>query len=601
MGQGDEPATPIIIPAMRVLAIILARAGSKGLPDKCVRSLRGQALVTFTFDHALSSTSVDKVVFSTDSTPAAALARASGIRVIDRPADLATDTASVDAVARHAVEILEGEGSQSPHAIVLLYGNIPVRAAGVIDRAVRHLLDTGADSVRTVAPLTKHHPDWTHRLEGDRLVQYRTNSVYRRQDLEPLYYHDGAVAVVTRDALFSPAALAGDRQAFWGEDRRAIVQKPNDSVDVDEEIDLHIAEAILGARRDVKPPRLRIGQTEVGAGRPVFLIAEAGVNHGGDVDEALRMVDAAVGAGANAVKFQMFTAADLTTGSVPAAPYQSKRLADTTQRDMLAKLQLTTADFARIARRCDDSGIVFLATPFSVTDVDRLVSMGAVAIKIASPDLVDIGLLERACASGLPLIVSTGAADEEEIAAAVTRIVRSGARCRLALLHCVSVYPTAMADANLRAMDTLAQRFGTVVGYSDHTTSTSIGAMAVGAGARILEKHFTLNRAAEGPDHAMSLDPPMLAEYIQSVREAEAAMGSGSLDVNEAEQEVRRVARKSLVAVRTIAPGETIRRDMLTSKRAGGGIPPTEIYRLLGRKAVKLVEADTPLSWSVVS
>lgn len=586
---------------MRVVAIILARAGSKGLPDKCVRPLLARPLVSFTFDHALDAALLDEVVFSTDSTAAAALARARGIRVIDRPAELATDTASVDAAARHAVEILEREGSQSVDVIVLLYGNIPVRAAGVIDRAVRLLLDTGADSVRTVAPLTKHHPDWTHRLDGDRLVQYRVNSVYRRQDLEPLYYHDAAVAVVTRAALFAPAALASDRQAFWGKDRRAIVQSPIDAVDVDEEVDLRIAEAMLMARREAHPPHLRIGTTEVGTGKPVFVIAEAGVNHNGCVDEALRMVDTAIKAGADAVKFQMFTASDLTTNSVPAAPYQSKQSTDTTQRDMLAKLQLTPDEFARIARRCKQSGIIFLATPFSVADVDRLVSIGTAAIKIASPDLVDIDLLKRACDSGLPLIVSTGAADEDEITAAVTRMERSGALSRLALLHCVCCYPTAIADANLHAIGALAERFATVVGYSDHTTSTEVGATAVGAGAQILEKHFTLDRTAEGPDHAMSLDPNSLAEYIKRVREAEAAMGSGSLDLQDVERDVRRLARKSLVAVRAIASGETIRRDMLTVKRAGAGLPPTEIDRVLGRKAVQPIEADSPLSWSVVS
>jgi CMP-N-acetylneuraminic acid synthetase len=235
---------------MCVLGVILARAGSKGLPDKCVKPLLGRAVIDYTFDHALSAVSLDDIVFTTDSVQAAALARSRSVRVIDRPAELAHDTATVDAVARHAVETFEAEGRGPFDVIVLLYGNIPVRAAGVIDRVVEHLIDTSADSVRTVAPVTKLHPDWLHRLDGDRMVQYRENSIYRRQDLSPLYYHDGAVLAVTRDALFTTPAHPGDFHAFLGSDRRAVIQEPHDAVDVDDPVDLYLAEAILRSQRE---------------------------------------------------------------------------------------------------------------------------------------------------------------------------------------------------------------------------------------------------------------------------------------------------------------------------------------------------------------
>jgi N-acylneuraminate cytidylyltransferase len=243
---------------MDVLGVILARAGSKGMPNKCVRNLLGRPVIAYTFDHVAASRRLTDAVLTTDSEPAKALARAAGVTVIDRPAELATDTATVDAAARHAVEAWERDRcttglrpvSEDPAAevIVLLYANVPVRAAGLIDRAIEHLRRTGAHSVRTVTPVSKQHPDWIHRLDGDRMRQFRSNSIYRRQDLEPLYYHDGALAVVTRAALFGALNTPHDHQAFLGADRRALVQRAEDAVDIDEPIDLYLAEAILRRR-----------------------------------------------------------------------------------------------------------------------------------------------------------------------------------------------------------------------------------------------------------------------------------------------------------------------------------------------------------------
>lgn len=233
---------------MRALGIILARAGSKGLPDKCVRILLGKPVITYTFGHAQESTQLSGIVLTTDSEPAKKLAREAGIVVVDRPAELATDTATVDAAARHAVEIWERRHETKVDAVALLYGNIPVRRTGLIDEAITLLEKTGADSVRSVAPVTKHHPDWVHRLHGDRLEPFRPNSIYRRQDLEPLYYHDGAAVVVTRQALFAALDTPDDHQAFWGKDRRAIVQRSDEAVDMDDPIDWYVAEAVLRSR-----------------------------------------------------------------------------------------------------------------------------------------------------------------------------------------------------------------------------------------------------------------------------------------------------------------------------------------------------------------
>lgn len=241
---------------MTSLAVILARAGSKGLPDKCVLPLCGRPVIVYTIEQAKASRRVDAIVVTTDSPRIQAIARERGAEVVDRPAHLAGDEATVDAAARHAVEAFEEAHGVATDTIALLYGNVPVRAPGVIDAVIEHLVDTGADSVRTVAPVGRHHPDWLHRLEGDRLIPLRPNSIYRRQDLEPLCYHDGAAAAVTRASLFSQRALS-DRQGFWGLDCRALMQDPIDTVDIDELADFYYAEAIIRIRSELAfaPPR----------------------------------------------------------------------------------------------------------------------------------------------------------------------------------------------------------------------------------------------------------------------------------------------------------------------------------------------------------
>lgn len=230
---------------MVTLGIVLARAGSKGLPDKCVRPLRGRPVLEYTLDHALQSRSLSAVVLSTDSTRAKEIAASRSVELVDRPAELAHDTATIDSAARHAVETWEARHQKRVDAVAILYGNIPVRAPGLVDRAIAKLYESGASSVRSVAPVGKFHPDWMHRLEGDRMRQFRMNSIYRRQDLEPLYVHDGAVVVVTRVALFDALRTPNDYQSFLGPDRRAIEQRPEEAVDIDEPLDFYIAEALL--------------------------------------------------------------------------------------------------------------------------------------------------------------------------------------------------------------------------------------------------------------------------------------------------------------------------------------------------------------------
>lgn len=590
-----------------VLGVILARAGSKGLPGKCVALLRGRPLIEHTIRHALDARRLSAVCVSTDSAEAAAVARSFGLYVVDRPAELATDTAPVDAALRHAVEVYErAHPGFRAAAIVLLYGNIPVRAEGVIDRAVAHLLESRGDSVRTVAPVGKHHPDWLHRLDGDRMSPFRQNLVHRRQDLEPLYYHDGAVVAVTRAALESAAAGPEDHHAFFGRDRRAIVQCADDAVDVDTAFDLRIADAILSMRASQPGSggsrgTIQIANREIGAGRRPFIIAEAGVNHDGDPAAALRLIEAARGAGADAVKFQAFSADRLASPDAPACDYQQRHASAESQHAMLKRLELERGAWQRLFDAGRDQGIVVFATPFGTADLEMLIELGAPAIKLASSDITNVPLLSAAARSGLPLILSTGAADAGEIDDAVARVSQAGGRDRLILLHCVSRYPTEMAEANLAAITTLRGRYGLATGFSDHTPDTATGALAVAAGAVVLEKHLTLNRNAAGPDHFFSLTPAQFADYARQARSAGAALGDGQPMCTPNQQEVRRLARGGLVAVRDIPAGIALSATDLAVRRPAVGIEAAHWDRVIGRLALRSIPAGTRIDWAMLA
>lgn len=586
---------------MTVLAVILARAGSKGVPRKCLQPLLGRPLIEYTLDHALAARTAAAVVLSTDCEEAAQLARCRGIETIDRPPALATDEARIDAALRHAVETWESRHARRIDAAVLLMGNVPVRAPGIIDRCVEHWRATGCDSVRTVAPVGRHHPDWLFRLEGDRMTPYRPNAIARRQDLEPLFGLDGSVYVVSRAALVAAAGPDADAQAYLGNDRRAIAQPSADTIDIDEPVDLAIAAALLqsSTRPARRRPPLAIDGRGIGPRCRPYVIAEAGVNHDGSIDDALQLVDAAVAAGADAVKFQIFRADALTTADAPTADYQKPAGGDS-QRDMLRRLELSAAEFRRIRDHCDARGIDFIATPFSESDVRTLAELRPVAVKIASTDLNNVPLLRAALSLELPVIASTGASTAEEIASAVARFRRWNVDDRVVILHCVSAYPTPLADANLAAIRTLAARFGLPTGFSDHTRETITAALAAAAGACVLEKHFTLDGRRSGPDHAISLEPSELAEYVRLARTGFDAQGTGEPGLCALETSVRSVAGKSLVAARDLPAGTVLSAADISAKRPAGGIAPSRIDELIGRELARPVSADEQIGWETL-
>ena len=330
---------------------------------------------------------------------------------------------------------------------------------------------------------------------------------------------------------------------------------------------------------------VELGRRRVGPGHPCFVIAEAGVNHNGDLDLARRLVQLAVEAGADAIKFQTFSAERLTTAAAPKAAYQAARTdPDESQRDMLRRLELDAAAHRQLLADCSDSGILFLSSAFDEDSADLLDELDIAAFKVPSGELTNLPYLRHLASKGRCLIVSTGMSDIEEVETAMTAI-RNVRDVPVVLLHCVSLYPSPAATVNLRAMDTMRQRFDVPVGYSDHTEGVAVALAAVALGSAMIEKHFTSDRSLPGPDHAASLEPHELAQMIRGIREVEAALGDGIKRPAPEERETAAVARKSLVAAVDIPAGTVIRRDMVALKRPGTGLPPAQLQWVIGRKA----------------
>lgn len=340
----------------------------------------------------------------------------------------------------------------------------------------------------------------------------------------------------------------------------------------------------------------------------VFIIAEAGVNHNGDLNIAKRLVDAAVEAGADAVKFQMFKAEKLAATGAELAKYQKQNIsfqlgdeeekaAFNSQRDMLRKLELSEDEHILLQKYCEEKGIAFLSSPFDVDSMRFLISIGMDIIKIPSGEITNYPYLREAAKSNRRVILSTGMCTMDEVKAAVEVLNKYSKKdlCEsgdLVLLHCNTQYPTPYTDVNLRAMKTLAEEFKCRVGYSDHTLGVEIPVAAVAMGATVIEKHFTLDKNMEGPDHKASLEPDELKTMVTSIRHIEEALGDGIKKVTESERGNISVARKSIIAATEIKTGDIFTEDNLTTKRPGNGISPMRWDEIIGQKADRDYHVD---------
>ncbi|MBU7041989.1 MAG: N-acetylneuraminate synthase [Theionarchaea archaeon] len=338
---------------------------------------------------------------------------------------------------------------------------------------------------------------------------------------------------------------------------------------------------------------MKIGNHLVGDGEPCFIIAEAGVNHDGSMEQAQSLIEAAGKAGVDAVKFQTFSADALVTHFTKKAPYQERTERGESHYDMIKRLELRPEDFIELADYAKKKGLIFLSSPFDRASVSLLDRIGVPAFKIASGELTNTPLLAYIAQKRKPVILSTGMASLGEIEA----ILPIFHGIPLILLHCVTQYPAPIDSVNLRVMETLKQAFGHPVGFSDHTLGYTAALAAVALGACMIEKHFTMDKNLPGPDHFASLEPEELKEMVTSIREVEDVLGNGIKTISEEEEKIKAVVRKSVVTAQDIPSGVTITEKMLAIKRPGTGLAPRFLQKLIGKKAKTPLKAGEFIRW----
>lgn len=329
--------------------------------------------------------------------------------------------------------------------------------------------------------------------------------------------------------------------------------------------------------------------------RHTIVIAEAGVNHNGNYDLAVKMVHEAKAAGADYVKFQTAVPELVISSIAPKAEYQKETTgSEQSQLEMCRAIHLPLSAYAPLKQVCDETGIGFMSTPFDLVSIDTLEPLGMDYYKIPSGEITNLPYLRKIASKGIPVIMSTGMCELDEIAAAID-VLRGGGLSLddITLLHCNTQYPTPFADVNLRAMNELASRFGVKVGYSDHTVGIEVPIAAVALGATVIEKHFTLDRNLPGPDHKASLEPAELAQMVQSIRNIELALGDGHKHVTASECPNKEVARKSIVAATDIRKGDLLTEQNITVKRPGNGISPMLWDSVIGTRAIDDFPRDT--------
>lgn len=318
-----------------------------------------------------------------------------------------------------------------------------------------------------------------------------------------------------------------------------------------------------------------------------LIIAEAGVNHNGSLELAKKLALTAKSCGADIVKFQTAKLDALVSKHAQMADYQKENIgSEMSQRDMLKKLLLSYDEFVELAAYCKEIEICFLSTPFDMESVDFLEELGCSMWKVPSGEITNLPYLEKIAKTGKDIILSTGMSTLQEVADALTEL-RENAAGRVTLLHCTTNYPTPMEDVNLKAMLTLKNKFGCEAGYSDHTRGIEVPIAAVALGATVIEKHFTLDRTMEGPDHKASLEPEELEAMVKAIRNIEKAMGDGVKAPSELEKANIAVARKSIIAASNIKAGDILTEENLTTKRPGTGISPMRWNEVLGTRAVR--------------
>jgi N-acetylneuraminate synthase/N,N'-diacetyllegionaminate synthase len=560
-----------------VLFLVPARAGSRRLPGKNLVPLAGIPLVARAVRTARRAARLlpgdgHRVVVSTDCPEIAGVARAWGAEVpFLRPAHLSDDQAGSVDVALHALDALGG-----PFAgLALVQPTSPLTLPEDLVTAVHRFLAGDGEPVVTVAAAKP--PAWTQRLAEGVLTPVAAEAE------GPFAAANGACYVV------APERLRRTRLFEEPGATRAVMMPAQRSVDVDTAADLQLAAALLAAR---EVEGFELAGRRIGAGAPCLVIAEAGVNHDGDVAEAHRLIDAAAEAGADAVKFQTWITEALVRPGAPRAAYQERNdPGSADQFAMLKALELPFAEHSALKRHAEDRGLLFLSTPDDLESARFLIELGLPALKVGSAELTNLPYLRALAALGRPLLISTGMGTLLEVAQALDAVA-DAAEVKVALFHAVSSYPAPVGELNLRAITTLRQAFGVPVGLSDHSVGATAALCAVGLGLPLLEKHLTRDRSRRGPDHAASADPAQFAALVRELRAAESALGDGVKAPTPSEAGTVAAVRRVLVYARPLPAGHRLAPGDLLALRCGEpGLPPCAADELPGRVLARSVAA----------
>ena len=342
--------------------------------------------------------------------------------------------------------------------------------------------------------------------------------------------------------------------------------------------------------------KIQIGNRSIGKNEKVFIIAEVGVNHNGNVDMAHILIDKSVEIGADCVKFQSFITEKLVTASAPKAAYQKRSTREShTQFDMLKKLELRSEDFFNLKKHCDEKGIIFLSTPYDKISADYLDNIGVCAYKIASTDTTNTPFLSYVGEKGKPVIISTGMCTLGEVEKAIDTLDETSSRGKVIALHCTSEYPTMISEVNLKVINTLESAFDIPIGFSDHTEGIGASPWAVVRGACVIEKHFTMDKKLPGPDHKASLDVEEFSELILQIRNVEKALGDGVKRITKNEYANKRVMQKSIVTIAPLRCGEIVTEDKIEIMRPGNGLSPDWYPKVLGKSVLEDIPEFTVL------
>ncbi|MGA1844061.1 MAG: N-acetylneuraminate synthase family protein [bacterium] len=560
-----------------IVALIPARGGSKGIPRKNLMPFNGRPLVSYVITEALKCAKIHRVIVSTDDEEIAGVARDYGAEVpFLRPKEISGDHASSLPAFQHAIHYIEEEEGYRPDIVVILYPTSPLLESSVIDRTLEKMATGRFDSVIAVSEDLKHY--WRETGDGFMEPFYPTGERVVRQLQVPLLKETGAVYVATRDVIMERNAFFGDRVGF-------VDMEEHRNVDIDTPFDFTIAEFIGRQARMAEKVEVRVGDRTIGKGAPVFIIAEAGVNHNGDFDTACAMVDTAQEAGADAVSFQHIVGERLNSTAVTS----KLTIAD------WRRWELSWPQLKELAERALRKGLLFSVCVIDEESLDFVVSLGMSFVKVVSGDLTNIPFLRYCAGKGLPILLSTGGSTMTEIHEAIRAIEGAGNR-QIVLYHTNSSYPTPPDEVNLAIMETLEAAFPYPVGFCDHSVQVMTSVVAAARGARVVEKHFSLDRSKRGPDFEVSLHPEELRRMIEEIRFAERVLGSPERVVLDCERETMKLVRRSVASAARIPKGTIITGDHLALRRPGTGIHPREMGSLTGKRARKDIEGNVPIT-----